>query len=268
SPDGRILAARSGQIGALYLLETATGKLLREFKYRNGKGGHQTSLNFAFSPDGKAIAAQLDDRLELRDVATGRILWQQKEQDIVGLAFSSDGKLLASAGGSDGVRLWDARTGEPLRALGPKEGTHRIAFSPDGRTIAVGYEPTKDWRFFSVHLWDVATGKETRLGEPDKVVAFPVFSPDGKLVATCGGEAIRLWDATTGKELRRCANTAFFWSPVAFSPDGKLFAAMDGPLVRFWEVASGRALPPQSPPGHEGMVNSVVFTPDGQTVIS
>src|SRR5262249_8268109 len=250
SPDGRILATRSGPMGNLYLLETATGKLLHEFKRETDIASDiKFSVNFAFSPDGKMLAALLGGRLELREVATGRMLWKQIETYIVDLAFSPEGKILASGSGNGGgVRLWDARTGELLRALGPKENVNRIAFSPDGRTLAVGHEPTKERMCRIVQLWDVATGKEVRqLGESDKQIAFPVFSPDGKIVATCSGRGICLWETATGKELRRCQNTTPYYGdhPVAFSPDGKLLAALDGPLVRFWDVASGEALPSQ-----------------------
>src|SRR5262249_52883987 len=104
SPDGRILATRSGPMGNLYLLETATGKLLHEFQ---GKGksysGHNPPSNFVFSPDGKTIAAQLDGRLELREVATSRERWaREEEQTVSSLAFSPDGKTMASGGG-DGI---------------------------------------------------------------------------------------------------------------------------------------------------------------------
>jgi RNA polymerase sigma factor (sigma-70 family) len=277
SPDGRILAVRNRGIGNsdLYLLEMTTGKPLHKFKSERLAVHDWCVPDFAFSPDSKSIVAQLDGSLEMRDVATGQLLWQKEKRDIIGLAFSPDGKALAAAenkvdGG--GVRLWDARTGEPLRELGSKRQARHLAFSPDGRTLAVDYEMGKA-HCRSVHLWDAATGKEVRqLGEPDKHIASPVFSPDGKIVATRGEGGIRLWETATGKELRRCQHTHPHWTyvsdPPVFSPDGKVLAAVDGPLVRFWAVDSGKELLSQLPTGHESAVNSVAFTPDGKTLIS
>jgi RNA polymerase sigma factor (sigma-70 family) len=285
SPDGRFLATRSGRMNSLYLLETATGKLLYEFK-REFKGTPErvwSGLNVAFSPDGKLMAAQFDSRLELREMVTGRTLWKKGKQAganprenyiVSGLAFSPDGKVLASGKHGNGeVHLWDARTGELLRALDVKPTVNRVVFSPDGRTLAVGHDRAGYGQ--NVQLWDVDTGKKVRqLGESHKRTTFPLFSPDGKIVATCGEKGFCLWETATGKELRRCQNSILCGDEVyvipvaAFSPDGKVLAAIDGPLVRFWEVASGKALPSPLPTGHESSVNSVALTPDGQTLVS
>ena len=87
-------------------------------------------------------------------------------------------------------------------------------------------------------------------------------------MAARGEKGICLWEAATGKELRRWADVPFHASPAAFSPDGKVLAALDGLLVRFWDVTSGKARSFQLPAGHESAVNSIAFTPDGQTLIS
>jgi RNA polymerase sigma factor (sigma-70 family) len=272
SPDGRLLAVRSGRMGNLYLLETATGKRLYEFQ--GAENWNRAAVDFAFSPDGKTIAAQLNDRLEVREWATGGLLWQKNEKYLVRLAFSPDGKILASAAGSGGVRLWDARTGEPLREIGPKWLAGHIAFAPDSRTLAVAYRQSKDRPHPSVSLWDTATGQQIRqLGGSDKDIDFPVFSPDGQIIAAWeeGEEtSLVLWETATGKELRRCVHTHdFHWhGPAAFAPDGKVLAALDGPLVRFWDAASGQERPSRLPQGHESGVSDVVFTHDGRTLIS
>src|SRR5262249_26096957 len=103
SPNGRILAVRAGLTGSLYLLETATGKLMRECKYKEMGPGIKSATNFAFSPDSKVIATQLGYGIVLWEVATGRERWRQEEQGngavdhSIVLAFSPDGKTLVSA---------------------------------------------------------------------------------------------------------------------------------------------------------------------------
>src|SRR5207302_510773 len=120
------------------------------------------------------------------------------EKPVSGVAYSSDGKTIATAGDEAVIRLWDAATGKRLLRLEghkPVDGYGgnmlAVAFSPDGKQlVSGGIDKT-------VRLWDVANGKEMRrFGEHKGGVLCVAFTPDGKQVLTGGfDEPIRLWDA-------------------------------------------------------------------------
>jgi RNA polymerase sigma factor (sigma-70 family) len=249
TPDGRRLITRDGG-GGIHLWEVSTGRPLGRLSLPED----QRAGSIALAPDGQTLAAGgSDGAISLLDVRTGKAVRRLvgPPESASALAFSSDGKLLASGrdfdyprkhGQDNPIQLWDVATGKELHRLtGHKDTVTSLAFSPDGKTLASGaqrYDAT-------LRLWDVATGIERfALKGHGGELRSVAFSPDGKTVATGSmDKTIRLWEPATGKELRRLTGHLADVMAVAFSPDGRVLVsgAFDRTL-RLWDPAIGKQL--------------------------
>ncbi|MDP3583571.1 MAG: caspase family protein [Thiobacillus sp.] len=215
------------------------------------------------------------------------------------LAFSLDGRLIASGGGPY-ITLWNAASGRELRTLTDQGGEIlSVAFSPDGRMLASG---SNEDGYYLIKLWDAASGRELRTlrGHTASVLTV-AFSPDGRMLASGDrNNTVKLWDAASGRELRTLKGRNVGLSRVVFSPDGRMLvlgdtvldvpngrelrtlkvpgrsvASPDGRMmaslsadntIKLLDMASGREL--RTLTGHRGEILSVDFSPDGRVLAS
>ena len=191
---------------------------------------------------------------------------------VVSLAFSPDGKFLASGSVDLSARVWNVASGEQHLLLnagkvtfGIRENRHyveHVAFSPDGKKLA-----TVAW---DAKIWDVQTGKELATVDLDTMVSAVAFSPDSKLLAE-GGWGARLWEADTGK-LHAVLIPGFphHVDFVTFDPSGKTVVTAGSAQVNFshipelqaWDVnlKTNRA----AFDGHQMWITSIALTPNGK----
>src|SRR5262249_30828387 len=248
SPDGKTLislgagpAERRPAVDAtqtLHRWDVATGQKLHGFPV-------PASTAFALSPDGKTLAVAADDGeapllirsspLLLLDLATGKEVRRFRGPEghlVISLAFSPDGKTLASAGQGTPVCLWDVTTGKGLGRLSePKwEGMAQkrycchVTFADDGKALISVRSPEDAGRPGTppqVSEWGRAAGAKRRPSQDlPRDWAFHAFSPDGKAAAFVdAAQVVHVWDLAAGKERCRSPEPQNWIVKIAFSPD-------------------------------------------------
>ncbi len=206
--------------------------------------------------------------------------------EVVALAFTSDGKILASAARDERLKLWDLATGQERFTLEsvmvPLDGQPPMAFSPDGKLLATLWANRRER---AVKLWDVATGKELAALKQKEIGTQLTFSPNGKHLA-CADQmgAVTLWETATRKELgtfnkHPLGLSSYQLYSLVFSRDGRILATggqvvtggqvLQQPIatthgeLKLWDLTTMKEVHIQ---GHYHPTYSIALSPDGKFV--
>jgi len=298
SPDGRTVAAGAND-GGVQSWDVASSKPLETL-------GRGQVMDLAYLPDGATLVEAADDVMRLWDAATGEERSTIEASTLVHtLAASPDGRLLAWGAffkdRPNEVAIFDVAAHEPaVRLANADIQAYRVAFSPDGRTLAAcGQRETnrriegvsvEAYHSFSViKLWDATTGKlqreydAERDGGGGRTLLSLSYSPDGSLLALGTSDAtVEIWDVATLRRRGELKGHTDFVDDVRFSPDGRTLASAGRDrTIRLWDVATAPAPRPAagassaSGPGevrrfegHGGAVAGVAVSRDGRIALS
>jgi WD40 repeat protein len=275
SPAGDVIAGVTTGPGndAIHLWDVSTGKARRRFV--NLPSAVQC---LAYSLDGKKLAAGcLDGSLRVWEPATGQkqfpsegdaghglspAIFEGHEREVTAVAFSADGRWLATASLDQTLRLWDPVSHHEVRRfLGHEQAVWCVAIAADGQTVVSGGQDR------TVRLWDTVTGRMLKCchGHRADVVCVAI-SPDGKTLLSGGTDnTLRIWEASTGKEIEQLSTSASRPAAIAFSPCSRWIAyrgADDAFHLYDRSVHKDRSLP-----GAAYLAFSTfAFAPDGHTL--
>jgi RNA polymerase sigma factor (sigma-70 family) len=262
--SAKVAILTEGVLKAMFLtrLKIATGVLLAVVAVASGLGAlaHPAAAQKEGRPDSTKPVGRRPalPSYEAAFTLTGHT------DPVTSVAFTSDGKTLASGSHDETVRLWDVAAGKERDTLkGHSKPVSSVAFTPDGKSLASGSHD------YTVKLWDVTTGKESRtLKGHTYPVAALAFTRDGKTLASGSWDkTVRLWEVATGREGGTLEGHTEPVSAVTFTPDGKtLVSAGYDETVRVWDVATAKEL--RTLGGHVHEVHALALSPDGKTLAS
>ncbi len=267
--DGGKRAVTAGSDRVLRFWDLGSGRQLRSTRLQ-GRAGPGTVL--AFSPDGKALAADTEDKVVLWDVDSGKEArtWPKPKAGVAFLCFAPDGKTLAVGAWDWRVALRNLATGEertlsyPTRAVGA-DSTYHAHFAPDGKRFVVG----GGW-LSPLCVFEMATGREAH--RLDCTASASAVSPDGKRLAVASMQndrgarktVLRLFDLASGKEAAQFSQGHDDWYfSLAFSPDGKSLACGSSDHCCVLDCASGRVRYRL-----DGRPWGLTFSPDGKALVA
>jgi WD40 repeat protein/serine/threonine protein kinase len=207
----------------------------------------------------------------LRRLCAVEPLVLRNNTEVIGVAFSRDGELLASAGEDGFVKIWNSRTGKviqtfPAHTTAPTDSVVCVAFHPDGYLASVGSDKI-------VKVWDLKTEKELFAAKCKVVRKYgaayaAAFSPDGQLLAAATDAAVLVWDWKNHRVLHNLHPHPFNSIAVAFSGDGRLATGVLGEGLKLWDSKTGGLLRAIPGPGHRHPISALAFSPSGERLAS
>lgn len=261
-PSGRLLAS-GRQDGAVLLWDVAQRQARRLPESHPGRVS-----SVAFSPDGSRLASAGGTMLMLWDVAARRLLQRvDLGATVHNVAFSADGRQVATGDEMGRVRVWNVADGGLLKSFDTAHqgSVWSVAFAPGGGTLASVGDDAK------VLLWDLATGRPRELTPAHGRPVFDVaFSPDGKRLATGGAdERLVLWDLETFTRIATLPNHEDAVTRVAFSGDSRqLASASKDQQVILWDLSDQEPRVANRLLGQNDWVFGLAFSTDGRQLAS
>ena len=217
-----------------------------------------------FSPRDNLFATAIENNIYLWEVDKVRQLYKLESHTawVRAIAFTPDGKILASGSHDSTIKLWNVETGQCLQTLiGHTSGIQSLAFSPDGTILASGSNDK------AVRLWNIHTGQCLQVlpGHTNNIT-FVSFHPfDEKLITASTDNTVRLWDIQNGECLQIFDIATNWLFAIALSYDGKtLVTGSDGNAVKFWDMSSGTLV--KILPDYNSFVWTVAFSHDDKII--